>query len=504
MERRSGFAPLCALLFVAAAGIAHSQARELSWPSIAVTATLDADGRLHVAERQVMRFTGEWNGGERIFRTRLGQRIAFKDITRLDPVTGVSREMHAGSLDQVDGYQLTDGALRWRSRMPSDPPFDRTDLVYVIEVEYENVLVPVAEGHYRLSHDFAFSNREGRIDRFDVTLTLDTVWTSGDQSTWTFTSQDLYPGTGFVVELPLRYTGATLPAAVLHGVSQEARRNTAYALAAAFLLLFVALLRRESRLGRFASLIPKREITKEWLDHHVFARPPEVIGADWDDHTAAPEVAATLARMVQEKKLSSSVTTDSLWIFKTEVLHLKLEVDKSQLRGHELALVNALFEGHRETTSTKETLQEHRFRPGGAHPGAARPARRDDHTGNQWLETFTAGHAHPRARCIRAHRPRSRDTTLRCASRLHDARIVAPRLRNHLVVRLRLAEERERTLRARGLLARPARCAAGRLLLVRAHAGSLPRRADRDRRAVALARRAHEQRDELGAVPAIT
>jgi hypothetical protein len=103
MERRSGLAALCALLFVAAPGIALAQARELSWPSISVTATLDADGRLHVAERQEMRFTGDWNGGERIFSTRLGQKVAFRSITRLDPVTGASREMHSGSLDQVDG-----------------------------------------------------------------------------------------------------------------------------------------------------------------------------------------------------------------------------------------------------------------------------------------------------------------------------------------------------------------------------------------------------------------
>jgi hypothetical protein len=38
-----------------------------------VRAILDADGRLHVTESQAMVFTGDWNGGERIFRVSPGQ-----------------------------------------------------------------------------------------------------------------------------------------------------------------------------------------------------------------------------------------------------------------------------------------------------------------------------------------------------------------------------------------------------------------------------------------------
>ena len=59
---------------------------------------------------------------------------------------------------------------------------------------------------------------------------------------------------------------------------------------------------------------------------------PEVAGAAWDDRTAAPEVAATLARLVQEGKLSSRVETIGVLIFKEQVLHLTREVELTDFR----------------------------------------------------------------------------------------------------------------------------------------------------------------------------
>ena len=52
--------------------------RTLSWDELAVEARLDADGRLHVKETQVMALSGDWNGGERLFtlRARPGSRAA--------------------------------------------------------------------------------------------------------------------------------------------------------------------------------------------------------------------------------------------------------------------------------------------------------------------------------------------------------------------------------------------------------------------------------------------
>lgn len=92
--------------------------RELSWRRLAVEARLDDRGTLHVVERQVMVFTGDWNGGERRFRVEPGQALRFESLARLD---GASRavQLVEGDLDEVDRYRFTDDTtLRWRTRRP--------------------------------------------------------------------------------------------------------------------------------------------------------------------------------------------------------------------------------------------------------------------------------------------------------------------------------------------------------------------------------------------------
>ena len=64
--------------------IARGQEKELHWREMAVEARLDADGRLHVRERQAMVFTGSWNGGQRTFRLEPGQDLRFHGISRLE------------------------------------------------------------------------------------------------------------------------------------------------------------------------------------------------------------------------------------------------------------------------------------------------------------------------------------------------------------------------------------------------------------------------------------
>ena len=44
--------------------------RELHWDALDVEAHLNADGVLEVIERHTMVFTGDWNGGERVFNVR--------------------------------------------------------------------------------------------------------------------------------------------------------------------------------------------------------------------------------------------------------------------------------------------------------------------------------------------------------------------------------------------------------------------------------------------------
>src|SRR5882672_13885 len=63
------------LALVLTAAPLAAQDKSLHWAEVAVRAHLDGEGTLHVAERQTMVFTGDWNGGYRTFRLGIGQRL---------------------------------------------------------------------------------------------------------------------------------------------------------------------------------------------------------------------------------------------------------------------------------------------------------------------------------------------------------------------------------------------------------------------------------------------
>ena len=344
-----------------------AQERTLSWPEINVTAHLDADGRLQVRERQHMRFTGVWNGGERRFDVRFGQRFTFGRMVRIDSVTGDAVPMIDGDLNQVDGFDWADGrTLRWRSRLPSAPPFAGTVLTYEMSFTYSDFLETDSEGGYRLAHDFVFADREGDIDRFRLTLTIDSAWRAAPDFTGQYEANALPPGTGFVVTVPLSRVAATPPAAVRAGAGAGARQMILGGLAAGLAAILLLLLRHDSRVGRFNPLPASDAITPEWLERELFAHLPEVVGAAWDDSTSQPEVAATLARLVQDGKLASRVTTEKILVFRKHVLHLELKVKRQTLQPHERALIDALFASHETTTDTERVRA--RYKSSGFDP----------------------------------------------------------------------------------------------------------------------------------------
>lgn len=337
------------------------QDRTLDWPEVTVTAHLDADGRLVVRERQVMRFTGDWNGGERRFDVPFGQRFALDSLVRIDSATGARLRLVAGDLGRVDGFDWTDGrTLRWRSRLPEDAPFDRTERTYEIFFTYEAILQPQDDGRYVLDHDFAFADRDGVFERFTLDLTIDPAWRPTVDFTGHYEATPLAPWTGFVVTVPLQRVAAGRPAAVRFGAEPGVRRGLLGVLVAGLVAIIALLMRREARLGRFAPLTPLAELTPDWLERELFAHLPEVVGAAWDESTSAPEVAATLARLVQEGKLSSRVETSRVLVFRKHVLHLTLVTNRDRLRPHERALIDALFEAHEKTTNTDRVRERYR------------------------------------------------------------------------------------------------------------------------------------------------
>jgi uncharacterized membrane protein YgcG len=318
-------------------------ARELHWDELSVEAHLDADGRLHVREKQVMVFTGDWNGGERKFSIRPRQALFLDGMSRVDAQSGEEIPLSQGSLDEVDHYGWTGrDILRWRSRRPSDPQFDRTPITYVLQYTLSNILQRDGE-QYLLDHDFAFPERDGSIERVQVELTLDPVWQAAGGAHRSWSAGPLSPGFGYVVKVPLRYAGAGTPEAVTSGLPRPALGMLA---ALAFIppLLLVLALLREAMLGRLDVVDPD-DITRPWLERNVLGKRAEVIGAIWDDMVGAPEVAAVLARLVAEKKISSDVRGD--------VLHMSLLVPRAAFTGYERALIDGFFFGG-DSTSTSE------------------------------------------------------------------------------------------------------------------------------------------------------
>ncbi|HEX7122472.1 MAG TPA: hypothetical protein VF178_08910 [Gemmatimonadaceae bacterium] len=351
--------PLVTVLLVLATSVAQGQDRRLYWPSVTVEARLDADGRLHVREEQRIALTGDWNGAQRQFRVRLGQQLTLHRLVRIGP-DGVEHALRLGDLSEVDEFAwVEERTLRWRSRLPSDPPFDNAELVYVLEYTYDNILQPRG-GEYALDHDFAFANRDDVVEQFTLRLELDPTWAAPGGFTGAYQPVALSPGEGYVVRVPLQYLGAGRPAGVDFGAGALPR----YALAALLLIavswLVLRLYGRERALGRFAPLHPVDAIDETWLAEHVFNVRPEVVGAAWDDTTGAPEVAAVLARLVGEGKMKSWVDDKGFWVFREHILHLELLVDRNRLDDYERRLIDALFDPGATVTSTQRVRERYK------------------------------------------------------------------------------------------------------------------------------------------------
>ena len=146
---------------------AQTAERELRWEALDVDAHLDADGVLDVIERHTMVFTGDWNGGERVFNVRARQKLEFIGMQRIDAKTGSLQALQETAVpNNVDEFTWTDRrTLRWRSRLPSEPPFANTQLTYVLHYKLSGILLK-EDAQYRIDHDFAFPNRPGPIERW--------------------------------------------------------------------------------------------------------------------------------------------------------------------------------------------------------------------------------------------------------------------------------------------------------------------------------------------------
>ena len=350
-------------------------AKSLYWRLLDVEARLDRDGRLHVRESQTMVFDGDWNGGERRFNLRPGQRLDVSRLLRFDPSSGTSSELPRGALDRVDHYDWHGSdTLRWRSRLPSDPPFANQAITYVLEYSLSGIVSRQGEG-YLLDHDFVFPERSGVIERVRVRLDLDPAWQGRTPSPIEQELTALPPGQGLVITLDLQHAEGD-PAGIADTSAVPIRQRPAPPQPApaglgpvmsgiiwlTLVFLTIRFLRHERRLGRFNPLPAIEAIDRGWLQAHVFHLPPEVVGAAWDRQTSHHEVAAVIARLVQEKKITSRVEEFVLPFFNIRirslaVLYMQLNIPRQQFAGYERKLIDGLFiDG--DSTDTR-TIRKH-------------------------------------------------------------------------------------------------------------------------------------------------
>jgi hypothetical protein len=154
------------------------------------------------------------------------------------------------------------------------------------------------------------------------------------------------------VHADLRYDGPGEPASVLTTVPPLTRLALFGVLLVAVGIIAALFVRREAALTRFAPIVPVDTIDAAWLEQHVLQLKPEEAGALWDDTVDAPEVAAVLARLTAEKKITS-------WT-KDGELSMRLNEPLSSFGGYEKTLLSGLFFDNQTETSTFEIKTHYR------------------------------------------------------------------------------------------------------------------------------------------------
>ncbi len=177
-----------------------------------------------------------------------------------------------------------------------------------------------------LDHDFAFSDREGVIERFVLDLELAPEWTARERRIHRELT-DLLPGVGANSFLELRHEQSRKLAGVLYPIDRWWRHGALAVVIVGIVVMLRSFLRRESDLGSLEPAAAPADFDPDWLDEHVFAWPPEVAGALWDESVGAPEVAALIARWVAEGKVESEVVETS-GLFGRDVLRLTRLIER--------------------------------------------------------------------------------------------------------------------------------------------------------------------------------
>lgn len=191
---------------------------------------------------------------------------------------------------------------------------------------------------------------------------------------------NLAPGKGVVLKQQLLFSGENKPT-IYKKQAQLPRAASAVAPPPApdwlgFSLLsilfgwviwkIVGFVRWEKSLNRFEPLLTASAVNEKWLAEELFIYKPEVVGATWDRTTSTQEVAAVLARLVQERKMKSWLEPYLIPFFNIQipgmppVLHLELLQSRGAFTGYEFELIEGLFVDDSTVTDTKTVREYYR------------------------------------------------------------------------------------------------------------------------------------------------
>jgi len=349
-----------------------AESRDLYWDSIIVKATLDENGSLHVSEVQDMVFDGYWNGGERWFDLNPGEGFAFHRISRLNETTGAFVEMNKGGLDNINDYKWVDSQkIRWRSRLPTDPPFKETSIIYKLEFTYSNILKR-SGNEYILNHEFLFSDRTGIVVSYYLELDLDPEWKvlSGGENRIVYRSRNIPPGESHSLKLNLGFTGTTDPST--NKSLPPLFRFGGLVIAGIIIIYHMHLFyKRDKQLGRFKKIPSFKNQGIDFLKENLLKLLPEVAGALWDEEIGTAEVTAVFARWERDKIISSDfVQSESFFgkLFGKKEIRLTRHVEAKSLKGYEKSLFSKLFFNNRKTVTPSELKEYYKKKVSGFYP----------------------------------------------------------------------------------------------------------------------------------------
>ncbi|HVE69961.1 MAG TPA: hypothetical protein VNI54_01235 [Thermoanaerobaculia bacterium] len=320
-------------------------AKSLQWRAVDVQARVESDGSVRIRERLQLVFDGDWNGGERYFSPRPRQTYTLHGITRVED--GREIPLERNGLHQVDHYDFVKSdILRWRARAETDPPFENREITYVLDYSWHNVLQPAGDDgkQFRIDHDFGLPTRAEPIDRYTLLVEFDPLW---NMPPVRGEAVNVPPGESFIVDRTLHYSGEAWPGEIERAVPWWIGWAAVLLYAAGATFLVRRFIREERETGRFDPLPAQ-------FDPELLQVKPEVAGAVWDQGIGPAEVAAVLARMTQEGKLTTRADDKRL--------HMRRNVPYESLEGYERYLIHALFFDGGDETDTDRVKAHYKSR----------------------------------------------------------------------------------------------------------------------------------------------